>query len=119
MAWGKKIIIDGIQFDSRMEGSRYVELKTLQRGGLISDLKCHVQFDFIVNGYKVGAYKIDFTYFDKKENQLIGEEVKGRITRDFPLRRNLFIALFPEYKFVLNAGRKVIMHLPKKVKSKI
>ncbi len=120
MSYGKKVAIDGIVFDSRLEARRYLDLRNLQRAGLISDLKTHVNFEFIINGYKIGEYHIDFTYFDREKNVKVGEEAKGRFLRDCPLRRNLFIALFPEYEFRLFTGKAKLprMHLPKKVKSK-
>lgn len=38
----RKIIRDGIEFDSIKECQRYCELKLMQRAGLISDLQTQV-----------------------------------------------------------------------------
>lgn len=113
----KKVRIDNIIFDSKLEGGRYLQLKLLLASNQIADLQTHVVFDFIVNGYKIGHYTIDFTYYDLIAKRKVGEEAKGKVHRDFPLRRNLFIVLFPEYEFRLFTGKKKNprMVLPKKV----
>ena len=45
------------------------------------------------NGWRVG-YKSDFEYIEN--GVAITEDVKGVIVRDWPLRRAVFIALFPQ-----------------------
>ena len=40
----KKVVIDGIKFDSTKEGNRYRELKLQQHCGFISDLKLQPEF---------------------------------------------------------------------------
>ena len=99
----KKIVIDGIEFDSKKEGNRYCELKLLQRAGKISDLECQkryelipAQYETVETGeyYKVGAkkgqpktkqvcieqsvvYIADFVY--QENGQTVVEDVKGYI----------------------------------------
>jgi hypothetical protein len=46
------------------------------------------------NGRRVG-YKSDFEYIEN--GMLVTEDVKGVIVRDWPLRRAVFKALFPNY----------------------
>ena len=46
------------------------------------------------NGRRVG-YKSDFEYTDTESGIKVTEDVKGVIVRDWPLRRAVFIALFP------------------------
>lgn len=41
----KKMIIDNIEFDSHKEGFRYIDLKLLERQGLIKDLRRQVSFE--------------------------------------------------------------------------
>jgi len=76
----KKVIIDGIKFDSKSEGRRYLELKERQRIGAISSLVCHPKFDlqpsFKKNGKTIQkiTWSGDFSYyFDGKR---IIEDVK-------------------------------------------
>jgi hypothetical protein len=79
------------------------ELHDLQAAGAISDLIMHPQYWFVINGRQVKhangrrvGYKSDFEYV---ENGIkVTEDVKGVIVRDWPLRRAIFIALFPDYQ---------------------
>lgn len=43
----KKVVIDGIKFDSKREGDRYLVLKNAESQGIISDLKLQVKFELI------------------------------------------------------------------------
>ena len=43
----KKVMIDGIKFDSKKEANRYQELKLMQRAGIISDLQRQVKYVLI------------------------------------------------------------------------
>lgn len=92
----KKVVIDGIEFDSQKEANRYCELKLLQRAGQIEDLELQKVFELIPAQYetferhgKKGqrlkdgkrcieqscTYKADFAY--KQNGRLIVEDVKG------------------------------------------
>ena len=80
-----KIIIDGIEFDSKKEGLRYKELRLLERAGLITDLKMQTSFElqpsFKKNGKTIRAitYKSDFDY-KTKDGRHIVEDVKSKAT---------------------------------------
>ncbi|MNW50112.1 hypothetical protein D3C74_275530 [compost metagenome] len=97
----KKTQRDGIEFDSIMEADRYQHLKLLQRAGIISELETHPEFVLIEPFKKFGKkkrghkYKADFMYRDES-GQMIVEDVKGFIARDFPLRRTLFDSKYPD-----------------------
>jgi hypothetical protein len=41
------------------------------------------------------GYKSDFEYVEN--GMLVTEDVKGVVVRDWPLRRAVFVALFPNY----------------------
>ena len=78
----KKVMIDGIQFDSRKEANRYCELKLLERCGAITDLELQKEFELIpaqrIDGKVVERavkYKADFVY--KENGKIIVEDVKG------------------------------------------
>jgi hypothetical protein len=91
---------EGHTHDSKREATRCNELHALQAVGLISNLTVHPQYWFVINdkqlkhpnGRRVG-YKSDFEYIENGVS--ITEDVKGVIVRDWPLRRAVFIALFP------------------------
>lgn len=78
----KKVIIDGIQFDSKKEGKRYLELKLLLKAKKIKDLELQPKFElqpmFKKNGktYRKINYIADFKYFDIEDNKIIVEDVK-------------------------------------------
>ena len=82
----KKIIIDGIKFDSKKEGNYYLKLKMLEKAGKIRDLKLHVPFVLIeafkLNNktYRKMQYICDFTYYDDKD-KLHVVDVKSEATR--------------------------------------
>lgn len=93
----KKVVVDGIEFQSKKEANRYCELKLLQRAGKISDLKLQVPFVLIPTQYeeiitytpkrqkekkikkvveKMAQYIADFTYYDENGNYIV-EDTKG------------------------------------------
>ena len=47
----EKVVIDGIRFDSQKESNRWQELKILQKGGAIKDLRRQIHFQ-LQPGYK-------------------------------------------------------------------
>ena len=76
----KKIIIDGIEFDSEKESNRYSELKILERAGIIKDLRLQVKFElqppYNKNSKRIrGIYYIaDFVYIE--DGKTIIEDTK-------------------------------------------
>lgn len=105
----KKVVVDGIEFDSKKEGERYLVLKKAQANGVISELslqpkwaampakketyvehlktKDKIKERTIVQPIK---YTADFSYI--KDGQLVVEDVKGSpfaVSRDVPLRLKL------------------------------
>ena len=82
----KKVIIDGIKFDSQKEGNYYLKLKMLEKAGKIRDLRLQVPFVLIETfkvddrTYRKTKYIADFTYFDDKD-KLHVIDVKSEATR--------------------------------------
>lgn len=77
----KKVILDGIKFDSIKEAKRYNQLKLLQRANVISDLKMQVPF-ILIDKSKYGRdikYIADFTYLES--GKLIVEDVKSPVSK--------------------------------------
>lgn len=81
----KKVVIDGIEFDSKKEGNRYLELKGRQMAGEITDLRFQHEFEFEINGERLCSYLADFTYIEN--GVLIVEDVKSKATRKLPVYR--------------------------------
>ena len=92
----------GHTHDSKREAVRCNELHILQAAGKITDLTIHPQYWFVINGRQLKhpngrrvGYKSDFEYIEN--GMLVTEDVKGVVVRDWPLRRAVFVALFPNY----------------------
>lgn len=105
----KKVLADGITFDSEKEWLRYLELTLALKSGLIADLKIHPSFDIVVNGEKVCTYVSDFSYKIYKNTVrdgetltwdgdrfflLVVEDVKGVRTPIYRLKKKLFEVLY-------------------------
>ena len=90
----KKVIIDGIKFDSKKEGNYYLKLKMLEKAGEIRDL--HLQVEFVLldafslskKTYRKTSYIADFTYIDNK-NKFHVIDVKGYRTKEYGLKKKL------------------------------
>lgn len=94
----RKIIVDGIKFDSKKEAERYKELKILERAGIIQKLQRQVKYVLIPAQYEPSgeiytkgkekgkpkkgklierecAYYADFVYIEN--GKTVVEDVKG------------------------------------------
>lgn len=78
----KKVIVNGITFDSKKEANRYLELTLLEKNGKIKDLQCQVKYVLIpsqkIDGKVVErpcTYVADFVY--TYGDEVIVEDVKG------------------------------------------
>lgn len=108
----KKVMVDGIKFDSKKEAKRYQELKTLERAGHITDLKRQVKYVLIpaqyepsdevyVKGKDKGkqkkgrlierecAYYADFVYTEN--GKTVVEDTKGVKTPEYIIKRKLML----------------------------
>ena len=92
----KKVIYNGITFDSIKEKNRYIELKILERAGLIKNLKLQYEFElqptFILNNKKIRkiSYIADFYYLDNELNDYIVEDTKGMRTDVYKIKKKMF-----------------------------
>lgn len=100
--FNKKVIVDGIKFDSKKEAKRFQELMILKKAGLIRELELQpvfvLQESYTNNkGEKVRAiiYKADFIYFDINLDRYIVEDVKGYKTDVYKLKKKLFEYQYP------------------------
>lgn len=98
----KKVLFDGIEFDSKKECNRYIDLKLLERQGLIKDLRRQVIFELQPSYKKNGKtirpiyYVADFAYIDVKTGKTIIEDVKSEATKTqvYRLKKKIL-----EYKY--------------------
>lgn len=71
----KKFEVDGIKFDSKKEGNRYLQLKILQKAGEVSYFLRQVPFHLPGNV----TYRVDFAIF-WQDGAVTYEDVKGFMT---------------------------------------
>jgi len=94
----KKVMLDGIEFDSVIESKRYSELRLLQLAGEISDLTLQPSYRIEINGALVCVYNADFEY--RENNTLIAEDVKGmrEPPSEYAIKAKLLIASRPDIR---------------------
>lgn len=102
----KRTEIDGITFPSRLEATRFSQLKLLAKAGEISHLKLQVEFT-IARAYKTAdtgermrsvVYIADFVYLDKSGRTIV-EDTKGIETSTFKNKWRQCRELYPEYEW--------------------
>ena len=92
----KKTVVNGITFDSKHEATRYVELRYMERAGLISDLQTQVAYELIPSQKRGGKvverpvkYVADFVY--KRDGETVVEDAKGLRTKEYIIKRKLLL----------------------------
>ena len=101
----QKVLLDGIEFDSRKEARRWYELKILEKAGEITGLQRQVKFVLIPtqrdeNGKlleKECSYYADFVYTDVKNGgTVIVEDTKSEGTRTevYKIKKKLLLYLY-------------------------
>lgn len=99
----KKVIYNGIKFDSKKEMQRYKDLELLESTDYICNLELQKKF-LLQEGYTNAKgkkrrpiyYIADFYYYDYIDNKWVVEDVKGVRTDVYKLKKKLF-----EYKYNL------------------
>lgn len=94
----RKVVVDGIKFDSEREARRYKTLKILADNGYISELELQKSFELIPAQRDASGkllerkctYKADFVYKDNDGN-LVVEDTKGFKTKDYLIKRKLML----------------------------
>lgn len=98
----KKVEVDGITFDSKMESDYYLYLKQLEKQGIVSEFLMQKEY-ILLEGYVKSdkkirpiKYKADFeVHYADGHIEVV--DVKGFLTADFKLKKKLF-----EYRFPFN-----------------
>ena len=82
---------DGIQFHSKAERGRYMDLRLLEKAGEIRELEMQVRFPLVVNDLLICDYIADFQYQGREG--LVIEDVKGFKTREYLMKKRLMLAI--------------------------
>lgn len=110
----KKVIADGLKFDSQSEYARWQHLVALQESGKIKGLKLHgsegTKFELVGKVRHGGkalraiTYTPDFIYVEN--GKTIAEDLKGRVTPEFKIKMRLFILKYgSRYTFKIVTAR--------------
>lgn len=95
----QKVVVDGIELDSKKEGKRYGQLQLMVKMELISDLRLQVIYPLLVTGYVVNgqtvlvktppmrSYIAEFVYI--QDGIEIVEDTKGMKTREYKRKKEL------------------------------
>lgn len=98
--FSKKVVIDGIKFDSKKEGEYYQKLKLLEKEGKIKNLELQKEYElqpsFKINNKtrRKTTYRADFSYITTKDDKIHVVDVKGFRTEVYRLKKKMF-----EYKY--------------------
>ena len=101
-----KCEINGIIFDSVLEGMYYAHLLTLKREKVIAKIERQITFTLLEGfTHKLSHKKIrpityiaDFVISDTDGNELV-IDVKGKKTPEFRLKEKMFLSRYPEKEF--------------------
>lgn len=124
----KKVEIDGILFDSKLESEYYLELKRLQQNKKIHHFELQPEYvlidAFTKNGkkYRKMTYTADFKVYTD-ENSFYLVDTKGFETEVFKLKEKLFNYLYQDIPLLIinyckNAGAWMELSEIKKLNKK-
>ena len=89
----QSVTIDGRKFASTLEAARYLELRDMEKKGLILDLECQVRFELVAKTKTMAAasYVADFQYKRSAVGitTTIVEDAKGMRTALFNLKNKI------------------------------
>lgn len=92
-----KCLAEGMWFDSQAEAHRWLELRMLQRAGMITGLTRQTSFELVpgreVGGKKIRGiyYRADFVYYE--DGKMVVEDVKGYKTKEYELKKKMMLLL--------------------------
>ena len=98
----EKIIVDGIEFDSKLEARRWQQLNLLQKAGNIKDLRRQIKFElqpsYVKNDKVIKSinYVADFVYYDLNKRGFIIEDTKGYKTGIYKLKKKILEYKYPD-----------------------
>ena len=89
----KRVLHEGVWFDSIAELKRWLDLKILLNVGVILVLQRQVRFKIYINGMEVCTYVADFVYIVTDGGHKLVEDVKGCVTKEYALKKKLMRAV--------------------------
>lgn len=104
----KKVVYNGIKFDSKKERDRYIALKLCEKSGDIKNLELQPKFllldtiHYKNKTYPKTYYIADFKYFSNDEGKYIVEDIKSPITakdKVYRLKIKMLLTKYPNIDF--------------------
>lgn len=97
----KKTEADGLVFDSRAEAGRWLELRIMERQGMIADLQRQVRYELAPSVKFTGStrakpalcYWADFVYVDVATGKKVTEDTKGVETEAYRIKKHLMLSI--------------------------
>jgi hypothetical protein len=88
----KPTVVDGEQFDSQGEAARWQQLKLLEIGDNITELRRQVRYPLTVNGVEICLYVADFVYRDAAGLHVEDFKSRATMTDVYRLKKRLMAA---------------------------
>lgn len=96
-----KTVVDDMVFDSKAEARRWQQLRLMERGGIIRDLRRQVPYVLIKSfrwpsgkACPKTVYKADFVYTIEGTGEVVVEDVKGVLTPEYKIKKKLMMERF-------------------------
>ncbi|MBY3073420.1 DUF1064 domain-containing protein [Rhizobium laguerreae] len=90
----KKVMIDGITFDSKREAAYYSELKIREKAGEVTGVEMQRPFALLgLNGALMATFRADFCFWDNTAGRFRCIDVKGFDTPVGKLKRKMMKGL--------------------------
>jgi len=89
----KKVVFDGIKFDSIKECNRYKQLLLMQKAGEVVKIELQPRYDIIINSNFCGFYKADFKLY-YSDGRIDIEDVKGMKLPIYNLKKKIVEAMY-------------------------
>lgn len=92
----EKVVIDGITFDSKVEGKYWTHLRLRERAGEVYGIIRQKPFPIELGGMSICTLRVDFYFFDHTVNRMRAVDIKGgpSDTAVFRLKAKLVKAMY-------------------------
>ena len=97
----KKVVVNDIKFDSKMESNYYLHLLELEKQGIVTNIELQPVYEllkaFVINEKKIQGikYKADFLVtYASGHSEVV--DVKGFETADFKIKKKLFMSKYQQ-----------------------
>lgn len=84
-------MVDGVRYASKKEANRHAELKLLERAGSARNIRRQVQYAIAIHGQHICTYRADYVYEERLKGGWVEfvEDVKGYKTPEYRLKKRL------------------------------